>query len=571
MSIEKVLSDFAGSTSGGAIVLQGRWGVGKTYFWRQRIVAELLARAPGTRYSYVSLFGINSLAELKTALAMATAEFDDAEAAKSERPTGKTQVKRLFMRNASKAPEALAFVPTIGSQLARLAEKVGFYLVKQRLICLDDLERRGKELSLRDVLGLVSFLADERQCRVVVILNAGHLGDEDVRTWEDYREKVFRGELTYAPTLQQSIELGLSPYHEEPWSGDLAVHLTSLGIGNIRLVRRTAEFMDLALQALGPAVPDTVTRHVAHMLALLVFSVHGRGDGGPPIKRVLREYSVAERLSRAKEDPRSDQEKAWDELIHQYGAIPHRPLDLVLLRMVREGYPDADAIHASRADFELNERLYEQKEAWHRAWRDYHDTLVDNTDEIVAGFERTWPPVSHAEHAHNLQSMAELLRALGRADLATRFIQEWVDYRRRECPEELDPRQIQMFATVRDAELLDACRRAFGDGQRTLTLDAAWARLAENPFDERAIGTIARSPVDALIELLERQRSEEFVKQVRHVLQLRGNAGKNDWVEASAKLEQACTAIAGRSPLSAYRMKNWFGIEPVPSETGAMR
>ena len=560
MSIAQVLRDFAASGSGGAIVLQGRWGVGKTYFWRHRIVAELLRSQPGTRYSYVSLFGINSLAELKTALAMATAEFDEGSTAE-DLPAATERAKWLFRRNVDKAPDALSLIPTFGSQLARIAEKVGFFLVKQRLICIDDLERRGKDLDLRDVLGLVSFLAEERQCRVVVILNAGHLDDSDARVWEAYREKVFRGELTYSPSLQQSIELGLSPYLAQPWSGDLRVNLELLGIGNIRLIRRTAEFMHLAMRTLPPPVPEPMRRHMADMLAILVFSVHGRGDGGPPIKRVLREFSAAERLSQGKDDARSDQEKAWDDQIHHYGAHPHRPLDLALLRMVQEGYPDVEALRLAAEDFELNERLYAQKDAWHRAWRAFQDTFQDNGEEIVEAFERTWPPVARVERAHNLQSMAELLRAIGRADLATRFVREWVDYRRSECPEQLDSRQIQMFATVRDPELLAACQQAADATQKPLSLDDAWSRLAGDRYDEPAVLAIGQSSAEALVDLLERQRSEDLVKQVRHVLQLRGN-GRETWDAASQALEQACATIAARSPLSAYRMKNWFGIEP---------
>lgn len=58
------------------MVLRGRWGIGKTYLWKNRVLPAVLIKPWKTRYSYVSLFGIGSLPELKVALAVATEEFN---------------------------------------------------------------------------------------------------------------------------------------------------------------------------------------------------------------------------------------------------------------------------------------------------------------------------------------------------------------------------------------------------------------------------------------------------------------------------------------------------------------
>jgi len=51
------------------ICVRGKWGVGKTFAWNRYLTA---ARGSGAikleRYSYVSLFGINSLEELRYAI-----------------------------------------------------------------------------------------------------------------------------------------------------------------------------------------------------------------------------------------------------------------------------------------------------------------------------------------------------------------------------------------------------------------------------------------------------------------------------------------------------------------------
>jgi Cdc6-like AAA superfamily ATPase len=51
------------------LCIRGKWGVGKTYAWKERLREAQQNNNIGLqRYSYVSLFGINSLDELKSAI-----------------------------------------------------------------------------------------------------------------------------------------------------------------------------------------------------------------------------------------------------------------------------------------------------------------------------------------------------------------------------------------------------------------------------------------------------------------------------------------------------------------------
>lgn len=43
---------------------------------------------------------------------------------------------------------------------------LSFMTVREQVICIDDLERRGKNLDVVDVLGLISFLCEQRKCKV---------------------------------------------------------------------------------------------------------------------------------------------------------------------------------------------------------------------------------------------------------------------------------------------------------------------------------------------------------------------------------------------------------------------
>ena len=65
--VEEALTDFAVAEHDRAVVLKGEWGTGKTHLWRQLVLKKRDLFKP-RNYSYVSLFGLNSLKDLKQAL-----------------------------------------------------------------------------------------------------------------------------------------------------------------------------------------------------------------------------------------------------------------------------------------------------------------------------------------------------------------------------------------------------------------------------------------------------------------------------------------------------------------------
>jgi len=564
--IEKILENFASSKRSGAIALTGPWGVGKTYLWQQRVMPKVIAKPWEKRYSYVSLFGINSLSELKIALAAATDEFDQ-DARRQKRLTA--SCIRRFWRIWRWVSDLLGLVPRTGVGLSKLFERVGFYLVRGRIICFDDIERHGKQLDLRDFLGLVSYLSEQRECRVVVILNEGQLNEDDLHIWESYREKVFQGEIAYTPTPEQTVELGLQEDVGKRWHGPLYQALMELGIRNIRLVRRSSDFMRLIDDAIDiRALRQETTDGMVRAVAMLVFSVHGRGAGGPPLELIKRVGRFDMAVYQGKgEDDRTEPEKRWDQLISAYRLYLHTDLDHALVFMVKQGFPDVEKLRAAIDEVESNNELYAWRQDWIQAWRLYHDTVAENGAEIVAEFERTWPRVSASEHANNLESTVRILRMLGRADIASRFIQGWVDERSGGREDELESHNLHMFRKIKDSEILEVVEAARGRAIRSLPLREAFNVVrASKGNSEQAIASFASANADEIIQLIDETVSEELAPTLRRILELRSNHANSKWVEASRNVQQACELIAARSALAADRMRNWFGIEPAPAE-----
>src|SRR3954453_6855267 len=72
------ISRFLASSDAEVLCIRGRWGVGKTFAWTHYLHAAAKKKSVAlNRYSYVSLFGQNSLADVRSAVVENTVQVGD--------------------------------------------------------------------------------------------------------------------------------------------------------------------------------------------------------------------------------------------------------------------------------------------------------------------------------------------------------------------------------------------------------------------------------------------------------------------------------------------------------------
>ena len=157
-----------------------------------------------TRYSYVSLFGLNSLDDVKSAL-FENMEWLDQDAT-SFAQRGKAGAKALVAR-AKKLSELAGALPWVGQAFTK-ARSLYFSLIQDQIVCIDDLDRCSDNLEVKDILGLISFLREQRGCKVALILNAEKLGDNKEQ-FDALLEKVIEEKVILAPTAIESAAIAL--------------------------------------------------------------------------------------------------------------------------------------------------------------------------------------------------------------------------------------------------------------------------------------------------------------------------------------------------------------------------
>lgn len=154
-----------------AIMINGEWGSGKTYFWNNKLRSRLESiRINDKRYKtiYMSLYGINSLEEISKKIFIETNPM-----------ISKTLKKFVDTREGNLIPE---YVKT-GLDMANLfgstsfsADKVDFskmFSIEDKILCFDDLERANVDVI--DILGYINNFVEHDGIKTILICNEKEL------------------------------------------------------------------------------------------------------------------------------------------------------------------------------------------------------------------------------------------------------------------------------------------------------------------------------------------------------------------------------------------------------------
>lgn len=167
---------------GTAIAITGSWGVGKTFFWnellkniRENNVGNVLSKR---KYAYISLFGVESLSDLKTQI------YSNIENhhLPIEIPKWLKSVPSIFKDTR---------VTQLGINAPiKLIDNLMFNQVKEAVICFDDFERMSNKLDIKDVMGLANQLKLEKNCQIILILDETKTEEKNKEKYAEYKEKL---------------------------------------------------------------------------------------------------------------------------------------------------------------------------------------------------------------------------------------------------------------------------------------------------------------------------------------------------------------------------------------------
>ncbi len=193
------------------ISINGKWGVGKTYFWHKS-KEELTDK----KTAYVSLFGKEKIADIRTDIFL--------------------QVMSKNEKIVTKTKELVKSIKIPLIDISTLIASLDSQDFKDIIVCFDDFERLSS-IKLEEVLGLISELKEQKQCKIVMILNEEELEPEDQETLSKYKEKIVDYEFNYDPSPSDSLNIlkdKLTVFKGYP----LEKYLIEHKVNNIRIISR---------------------------------------------------------------------------------------------------------------------------------------------------------------------------------------------------------------------------------------------------------------------------------------------------------------------------------------------
>jgi hypothetical protein len=556
MTLELVrneLNRFLAAPDAEVLALRGRWGVGKSYSWN-KILAEANRRdqISRERYAYLSLFGISTLDELRFSLF----EQSISRSLIGKQPTLDTfrdnaaQLSMSLGRKAWKLASSTSFMKSVSPAL----EAVSFFSIRNTLICLDDLERRSKSLSARDVLGLISLLKEQRNCKIVLLLNDGEDGLED---FEKYREKVVDIELLFAPTAKECSEVAFQD--SEPLYQSIGELSEKLEITNIRTLKKIERLVRLVEPKL-EGLEQELSHQIVHSLVLYGWCHYRSGDPAVPPLDYVQKIGYALFGLGEKDDP-TDEQKAWNRKLQDYGYQVTDELDHVLASAVKTGYI-VDA-NFDKAASEKNQQIIAAKAtgSFSEAWRTYHDSFEDDQDTVVSTLYESFRKNAKYITPINLNGTVRLFRELGEGAKADELIKLYVKIRADET-ELFDLSDYSFASDISDEKVREAFDQAY---ERTAVSEPAkdiLTRLAgANGWNSKDEIVLAETSADEYYALFKSEAGDHLSDMVNACLKFGqfSNASERQ-KQITANATDALVRIGKESTINALRVRK-FGVE----------
>lgn len=542
------------------LALKGAWGVGKTYAWKQ-LVEKARDRIWPKSYSYVSLFGVSSLAALRVAILA------------NSRPAellGRNMTFDLINRNwarlgLAKASQLWGRISGAGGGKLSQGVTVGFdalapMLVREMVVCLDDFERLSADrISHEELMGLISNLKEEAGCKIVIILNEEKLTDGGA-DYLKYREKVIDLELRFSPTTVEAISWGLPADLWERQRVEACV--LPLDIKNVRILKKISEVVELLrpiLNDMHEQVRDTAIRSAV----LLVWCYFDRSGCAPPLAFLRGWNTMRAALKDEKEKP-TDEEVRWDALISGYRFAPLGDIDLAIEHVIVQGYTEESGFAEEAAKLDLMYRSGDKELKFIGAWRLFHDSFANNEDEIVERLRDGLKEGVRQITPANLSGTADLLRKLGHDKLANELISFYVE-QRADDPDIFDLARNPFADHVTDGPTRDALNKQATLVAKAIPLREAVEGMAGGRgWSVEQEEALSAATADDLYQLFKGQTSVRVAKVVNVCLGFRNSPRAHIAERATVALQR----IAAESNINRIRVAR-YGVDVNTSQGDA--
>ena len=210
--VESILDYIRADYTDYAIMINGEWGSGKTYFWNNKIRSKLESmQINGKKLTtiYMSLYGISNLEEISKKIFIETTQLMDKNLRKYMAQSGQTTIPEY-------AKTGLDMANLFGvTQNGDRVNYADFFSTEDKVLCFDDLERANVDVI--DILGYINNFVEHDHIKTIIICNEKELSTKlkssnvEMKTFIatyllDKEHKLLTSEKPMVEKIQDTIE-----------------------------------------------------------------------------------------------------------------------------------------------------------------------------------------------------------------------------------------------------------------------------------------------------------------------------------------------------------------------------
>ena len=168
--VESILDYIRSDYTDYAIMINGEWGSGKTYFWNHKIrnrIENMTVNGKKLTTIYMSLYGISNLEEISKKIFIETTQLMDKNLKKYMDNNGQTFIPEY-------AKTGLDMANFFGvTQNGDKVDYENFFSTDDKVLCFDDLERANVDVI--DILGYINNFVEHDHIKTIIICNEKEL------------------------------------------------------------------------------------------------------------------------------------------------------------------------------------------------------------------------------------------------------------------------------------------------------------------------------------------------------------------------------------------------------------
>ncbi|HDZ5107358.1 TPA: AAA family ATPase [Campylobacter jejuni] len=169
------ITNFLNNKSKKCLAINGSWGIGKTYLWKQ-VENKLSKINKDKKVVYIDLFGKESYKQILEEIVFKT-------------HMSYNKIANIISQIISKTAKfkSAGVININPDAIFSFLKKEDFENI---IVCFDNIERKSDNLSLKEILGLVNLLKEEKECNVVMIFHEEELKEQDSNLAENKEEET---------------------------------------------------------------------------------------------------------------------------------------------------------------------------------------------------------------------------------------------------------------------------------------------------------------------------------------------------------------------------------------------